>query len=56
MAGANLLQSIVHQASPRDPLLIGAVVLSVVLLSIAACWSPARRATGTGLFSTAFHS
>ena len=57
MAGANLLQSIVHQASPRDPQLIGAVVLAIVLLAIAACWSPARRAVkGTGLFSTAFHS
>jgi predicted permease len=43
-AGAGLLQAIVLQASPRDPQLIGAVVLSIVLLALAACWSPARRA------------
>jgi ABC-type antimicrobial peptide transport system permease subunit len=43
-AGADLLQAIVLQASPRDPQLIGAVVLSIVLLALAACWSPARRA------------
>ncbi|HYN07121.1 MAG TPA: ABC transporter permease [Vicinamibacterales bacterium] len=43
-AGADLLQAIVLQASPRDPQLIGAVVLSIVLLAMAACWSPARRA------------
>jgi predicted permease len=53
LAGAGLLQSIVHQASPRDPRLIGAVVLAILLLSMAACWSPARRALrGSGLFST----
>jgi predicted permease len=43
-AGADLLQAIVLQASPRDPQLVGAVVASIVLLAMAACWSPARRA------------
>ena len=42
--GAGFLQAIVLQASPRDPQLIGVVVLSIVLLALGACWSPARRA------------
>lgn len=42
--GADLLQAIVLQASPRNPELVSAVVLSVILLAVAACWSPARRA------------
>jgi predicted permease len=50
IAGADLLQSIVLQASPRDPQLIAAVVVSIVLLAIAACWSPARRVTGRDFF------
>jgi macrolide transport system ATP-binding/permease protein len=49
-AGANLLQSIVLEASPRDPKVIGAVILSIVLLAGVACWSPARRAAKTSSF------
>ena len=42
--GADLLQAIVLQASPRNPQLIAAVVFSIAVLALAACWSPARRA------------
>jgi ABC-type antimicrobial peptide transport system permease subunit len=49
-AGANLLQSIVLEASPRDPKVIAAVVLTIVCLAIAACWSPARRVAGRDFF------
>ena len=52
LAGADLLQGIVLQASPRNPALIATVILSILLLALAACWSPARRARGSCLFST----
>ena len=51
LAGADLLQGIVLQASPRNPALIATVILSILLLALVACWSPARKA-GSCLFST----
>ncbi len=39
-----LLGRIVYQANPRDPLVIGSVVLTMALLGIAAAAIPARRA------------
>jgi predicted permease len=44
MAGASVLASIVYQASPRDPMVIAAVVLSIALVAFAAAYGPARRA------------
>jgi putative ABC transport system permease protein len=49
MAGAfgvgRLLQSVLVQTSGRDPLTIAAIALLMVVVSIAACFWPARRAT-----------
>ena len=44
VAGASVLASIVYQASPRDPIVIAAVVLSIALVAFAAAYGPARRA------------
>jgi len=44
MAGANVLASIVYQASSRDPVVIGAAVLSIAGMALAAACGPARRA------------
>ncbi len=44
IAGASVLASIVYQASSRDPLVIGAAVLSISCVALAAAWGPARRA------------
>jgi ABC-type antimicrobial peptide transport system permease subunit len=44
VAGAGVLASIVYQASPRDPIVIAAVVLSIALVAFAAAYGPARRA------------
>jgi predicted permease len=41
---SRVLASIVYQASPRDPLVLAGVVLSMVLLGLLATWIPARRA------------
>jgi ABC-type lipoprotein release transport system permease subunit len=35
---------IVYQATPRDPLVLGGVVLAMVLLGMLATWIPAQRA------------
>ena len=39
-----VLAFIVYQATPRDPLVLGGVVLAMVLLGLIATWIPARRA------------
>jgi ABC-type antimicrobial peptide transport system permease subunit len=44
VAGANVLSSIVYQASSRDPVVIVAAVLAIALVGLAAAFGPARRA------------
>jgi len=39
-----VLSSIVYQATPKDPLVLGGVTLTMVLLGLLATWIPARRA------------
>jgi len=41
---SRVLAFIVYQASPRDPLVLGGVVLAMALLGLLATWIPARRA------------
>jgi len=41
---SRVLASIVYQATPRDPLVLGGVVLTMVVLGLAATWIPAQRA------------
>ena len=41
---SRVLAAIVYQASPRDPLVLTAVVVTMVLLGLAATWLPAQRA------------
>jgi predicted permease len=41
---SRVLAFIVYQASPRDPLVLGGVVLAMVLLGLLATWIPAQRA------------
>ncbi|MEO8372059.1 MAG: ABC transporter permease [Candidatus Solibacter sp.] len=39
-----VLAAIVYQATPRDPLVLGGVLLSMLVLGLLATWIPARRA------------
>ncbi len=41
---SSVLQQIVYDATPRDPLVWGGVVVSMMVLGLAATWIPARRA------------
>jgi predicted permease len=41
---AKVLSYIVYQANPRDPLVLGGVVLAMALLGLVATWIPAQRA------------
>jgi hypothetical protein len=39
-----VLAAIVYQATPRDPLVLGGVVVAMLLLGLLATWIPAQRA------------
>jgi predicted permease len=46
LLAARVLAYIVYQATPRDPLVLGGVVLVMLLLGLLATWVPAQRALG----------
>jgi predicted permease len=41
---SRVLASIVYHATPRDPLVLGGVVLAMMMVGLVATWIPARRA------------
>jgi ABC-type antimicrobial peptide transport system permease subunit len=43
---SKVLASVVYEATPRDPLVVCGVVVTMVLLGAIAGWLPARRAAG----------
>jgi predicted permease len=44
LLATRVLAFIVYQATPRDPLVLGGVVLAMMLLGLVATWIPAQRA------------
>jgi predicted permease len=44
LLATRVLAFIVYQATPRDPLILGGVVLAMALLGLVATWIPAQRA------------
>jgi predicted permease len=44
VAASHVLSYIVYQATPRDPAVLGGVVLTMLLLGLLAAYAPARRA------------
>jgi ABC-type antimicrobial peptide transport system permease subunit len=44
IVASRLLAFIVYQATPRDPLVLGGVILAMALLGLLATWLPAQRA------------
>jgi ABC-type antimicrobial peptide transport system permease subunit len=46
VAATKLLSYIVYQAKPGDPVVLGGVVLTMLILGLVAAWIPAQRALG----------
>ncbi len=46
LATGELIRSFLFGAQPQDPVTIAAIAAFLLLVSAAACWSPARRAAG----------
>jgi predicted permease len=46
LLATKVLAYIVYQATPRDPLVLGGVVVAMLLLGLVATWIPAQRALG----------
>jgi macrolide transport system ATP-binding/permease protein len=46
VGATKLLSYIVYQATPRDPVVLGGVILTMLLLGLVAAWVPAQRALG----------
>ena len=44
LLATKVLSSIVYQATPKDPLVLGGVVLTMMALGLVAAWIPAQRA------------
>jgi ABC-type antimicrobial peptide transport system permease subunit len=44
MAASRVLSYIVYQATPRDPAVLGGVILTMLVLGLLAGYVPARRA------------
>ena len=44
LLATKVLSYIVYQATPKDPLVLGGVVLTMLLLGLVAAWIPAQRA------------
>jgi len=44
MLATKLLSFIVYQATPKDPLVLGGVVLTMLVVGLGAAWIPARKA------------
>ena len=44
MAAGRVLAYIVYQATPRDPMVLGGVLLTMLMVGLLAAWIPALRA------------
>lgn len=42
--GSQLIASVLYGVSPRDPIVFGAMAVTLQLIALLACWIPARRA------------
>jgi predicted permease len=46
LAATRLLSFIVYQATPRDPVVLGGLIVTMLLVGLVAAWIPAQRALG----------
>ena len=45
LSSTRILKSLLYELSPLDPLAISIAIAAVILMTLAAAWLPARRAT-----------
>ena len=45
LAGARLIESLLYGVNPRDPVIVAATTTMLLVVALAACWLPARRAS-----------
>ena len=44
LAGGRLIESLLYDVSPRDPVVLAVTTVTVLAVATIACWVPARRA------------
>jgi ABC-type antimicrobial peptide transport system permease subunit len=44
LAGSEVIASLLYGVSPRDPTVFATTTLTLLVVSLVACWLPARRA------------
>jgi putative ABC transport system permease protein len=44
LAGSRLIESLLYDVSPRDPVVFATTMLMLLVVALTACWLPARRA------------
>ena len=52
LLASRVLASVVYQTTPRDPLVLAGVVLTMLLVALLATWIPAQRAMSLDPFDT----
>jgi predicted permease len=45
LAGGRVIETLLYNVSPRDPVVIGVVTVLLTSIALVACWLPARRAS-----------
>lgn len=44
LAGSRLIESLLYDVNPRDPVVFATAMLALLAVALTACWLPARRA------------
>ena len=44
LVGSRLIESLLYDVSPRDPVVFATTMLMLLAVALTACWLPARRA------------
>jgi putative ABC transport system permease protein len=45
LAGSRVIESLLYEVSPRDPVVLATTMVALMAIALTACWLPARRAS-----------